>query len=271
MRPSNTEAELTLPRRSPTTASVATVALVNVGVRFEIPLERILSFKEYVLRRLKSSVEKRALWALDGVSLEVHPGEVVGIIGRNGAGKSTLLKVLSRVLVPTTGRVVLRGRIAPLLGLGAGFHFDLTGRENVYLNAALLGHSRREVSQHLDDVVCFAELEDFIDVPIRNYSSGMLARLGFGVATLFRPDLLLVDEVLAVGDAAFREKCLDRIGQFRSHGTTIVLVSHSESEIEQHCDRAFWLDHGRIAAAGTPPTVVAAYRDARARGVRNGA
>jgi len=238
------------------------IVLEDIGVRFVIPNERIVSFKEYVLRRLTSRIGQRVLWALDGVSLSVRQGEVLGVVGRNGAGKSTLLKVISRILEPTRGHLVLRGEVAPLLELGAGFHFDLTGRENVFLNAALLGHSRRSVRERLADVVAFSELEEFFDVAVRNYSTGMLARLGFAVATLFRPDVLLVDEVLAVGDAAFQAKCLARIRRFRNEGTTILLVSHSEERIAEYCDRALWLDHGRVAAIGRPKEVLAEYNDA---------
>ena len=236
--------------------------LLDVSVRFDIPTERILSFKEYVLRRLTSKIERRELWALKNVNVKVNSGEVLGVIGRNGAGKSTLLKVISRVLQPTSGRVVIRGDLAPLLELGAGFHFDLTGRENVYLNAALLGHLRKDVDERLDLVVEFSGLREFFDVPIRNYSSGMLARLGFAVATMFRPDILLIDEILAVGDAAFQEKCLNRIEEFRASGTTILLVSHQYHEVAHHCDRALWLDQGRVAAIGATQEVLDRYNEA---------
>jgi ABC-type polysaccharide/polyol phosphate transport system ATPase subunit len=238
---------------------VVAIELDDISVRFDIPTERILSFKEYVLRRLTAGIERRVLWALKDVSLKIQAGEVLGVVGRNGAGKSTLLKVVSRVLQPTSGRVVIRGKLAPLLELGAGFHFDLTGRENVYLNAALLGHARKRVEEHITEVVEFSELHEFFDVPIRNYSSGMLARLGFSVATLFRPDVLLIDEVLAVGDAAFQKKCLARIREFRSHGTTIMLVSHQTTEISGQCDRVLWLEAGRLAALGEPGEVLSKY------------
>lgn len=237
------------------------IELSDIGVRFNVPIEYIVSFKEYVLRRLRGGIAYRELWALDGLDLRVHQGEVLGVVGRNGAGKSTLMKVISRVLHPTTGRVIVRGLVAPLLELGAGFHFDLTGRENVFLNAALLGHSTRVVATRFDAVVEFAELPEFIDVPIRNYSSGMLARLGFAVATMIRPDVLLIDEVLAVGDAAFQKKCLARIGDFRSQGTTILLVSHQSESISEHCDRAVWLDQGKIVAAGPTGEVLDRYGD----------
>ena len=237
------------------------IELSQVSVQFTIPTERISSFKEYVLRRLTGSIEHRKIWALRDVDLRVQHGEFLGIVGRNGAGKTTLLKVISRVLYPTRGRVVIRGKTAPLLGLGAGFHFDLTGRENVFLNAALLGHPRRSVERRLGQVISFSELADFFDAPVRNYSSGMLARLGFAVATMFRPDVLIVDEVLAVGDAAFRHKCLDRIREFRALGTTILLVSHQSGEIADHCDRVLWLEKGRVAALGETEHVLAEYEE----------
>lgn len=247
---------------APSISLEAPLELADVSVRFDIPTERILSFKEYVLRRLTSKIERRELWALKEVDVKVNSGEVLGVIGRNGAGKSTLLKVVSRVLQPTSGRVVIKGDLAPLLELGAGFHFDLTGRENVYLNAALLGHRRKDVDDRLNLAIEFSGLREFFDVPIRNYSSGMLARLGFAVATMFRPDILLIDEILAVGDAAFQDKCLNRIEEFRSSGTTILLVSHQYHEIAQHCDRALWLDQGRVAAIGKTQEVLDRYFEA---------
>lgn len=235
------------------------VELADIGVLYRLPTERILSFKEYVLRRLAMQIAHRELWALRDLSLGVSSGEVLGIVGRNGAGKSTLLKIVSRVLRPTEGRVVVRGRVAPLLELGAGFHPDLTGRENVILNATILGYSRSVILGAFDEIVDFAELQAFIDAPVRTYSSGMAARLGFAVATQFRPDILLVDEVLAVGDVGFQEKCLSRIKQFRVHGTTILLVSHSLSMVADHCDRVAWLEEGRIADLGVPDRVLPQY------------
>jgi len=253
------------PGRQPVRASSAgdfAIRLADISVCFEMPAERIPSFKEYVLRRLTGRIERRQLWALRDVGLEVRSGEVLGVVGRNGAGKSTLLKVISRVLHPNHGHLVVRGTVAPLLELGAGFHFDLTGRENVYLNAALLGQPIREVEAHFEEVVEFSELREFIDFPIRNYSSGMLTRLGFSVATMIRPDILLIDEVLAVGDASFQAKCLQRIYEFRSLGTTIILVSHQTKEVERHCDQALWIDQGRVAAFGRTQEVIAHYRQA---------
>ena len=201
---------------------------------------------------------QRELWALRDVDLRVSPGELFGIVGRNGAGKSTLLKVLARLLVPTTGRVVLCGRTVPLLELAAGFHQDLSGEENVYIFASLLGHDRADTARLFDEIVDFAELRAFLHMPIRQYSGGMLARLGFAVATMTRPDILLVDEVLAVGDAPFQEKCLERIHEFRELGTTVVLVSHTEPAIRL-CDRALFLRQGRVEACGAPDRILRRY------------
>jgi len=236
------------------------IALTDIGVLFHLPEERIASFKEYVLQRLTRRVRYKSLWALKSLSLSVRAGETLGLIGRNGAGKSTLLKVISRVLRPTEGRVVVAGSVAPLLELGAGFHPDLTGRENVYLNSALLGHRRREVEAVFDDVVQFAELENFIDVPVRSYSSGMQARLGFSVATIFRPDILILDEVLAVGDTGFQEKCLARLAEFRERGTTTILVSHTLDTLSRYCDRVAWIERGTLMQIGAAEDVLGAYK-----------
>ena len=247
-------------------ASAPAVELLDVGVHFRIPTERVPSFKEYVLRRVTSGIEYRDLWALKALSLTVQPGEVFGIVGRNGAGKSTLLKVVSRVMRPTKGRVIVRGRLAPLLELGAGFHPDLTGRENVVMNGTILGYPKASILEHFDEVVDFAELPGFIDAPLRTYSSGMVARLGFAIASLFRPDILVLDEVLAVGDVGFQEKCRERIDAFRARGTTILLVSHSPDTVEAQCDRVAWLEHGAIVALGPPSEVLSRYTEEMARG-----
>ncbi len=236
------------------------VELTGIGVRFVVPTERIVSFKEYIVRRLKNQIEHRELWALKDVDFSILPGETMGLVGRNGAGKSTLLKVMARVLRPTQGRVIIRGRAAPLLELGAGFHFDLTGRENVFLNATLFGYPKRVIEKHLPAIIEFSELEGFIDMPVRNYSNGMLARLGFSVATQFRPDILILDEILAVGDTGFQLKCLERIERFRARGTSILLVSHELETLAEHCDRVTWLEHGEIVDIGPPERVLEPYR-----------
>lgn len=232
----------------------------NVSVRYRVPRERIGTFKEYMIRRVQRRVQHDDFCALQDVSFQVHAGEVLGIIGRNGAGKSTLLKVIARVLRPTEGRVRIRGRVAPLLEFGAGFHPELTGRENVFLNGALLGFSHSEMQAKFKEIVDFAELWDFIDAPLRTYSSGMVARLGFAVATDVNPDILIIDEVLSVGDTAFQQKSIERIQGFRAAGATILFVSHSLGMVEAMCDRILWLDHGQVMADGNPDAVIRRYR-----------
>ncbi|MDX1643888.1 MAG: ABC transporter ATP-binding protein [Thermoanaerobaculia bacterium] len=236
------------------------IDLSHVGVCFRVPNESIHSFKEYVLQRLQGRLKYRDLWALQGVDLMVRAGEFFGIVGRNGAGKSTLLRVISRILRPTSGRVIVRGSVVPLLELNAGFHPDLTGRENIYLNAGLLGFSRSEVDQLFDWVVGFAELEEFIHLPLRKYSAGMIARLGFSVASMVQPDILVLDEYLAVGDPAFQRKSLERINNFCRRGSTILLASHSLEQVEHHCDRVAWIEHGRLRALGPVTDVLPEYR-----------
>lgn len=237
------------------------IRLENVGVRYRVASERISTFKEYMIRRFQGKVNLRDFWALEGINLSVYRGEVFGLIGPNGAGKSTLLKLVARVLRPTRGRVLVRGRVAPLLEFGAGFHPDLTGRENVFLNGALLGFTYNEMKSKFDRIVDFAEIWDFIDVPMRNYSSGMWARLGFAVATDVEPDILIVDEILSVGDEAFQRKSFGRMQKFREMGATILLVSHNMDTISTMCHRAAWLDQGKIRAIGEVETVIKAYRD----------
>lgn len=236
-----------------------TICLESVSVKYVFPVERLQSFKEYAIRSLQRRIIRNEFWALREVSLEIRRGETFGIVGRNGAGKSTLLKVISRVMRPTSGRVVVRGRVAPLLELGAGFHPELTGRENVFLNGTLLGMSTAEIDRLFPEIVEFAEIGDFIDAPLRTYSTGMGARLGFAVATARRPDILLIDEVLSVGDMGFQEKCKARIDSFRQQGTTILLIAHSPQLIREVCARAAWLDGGRGRAYGAVDAVLDAY------------
>jgi ABC-type polysaccharide/polyol phosphate transport system ATPase subunit len=235
------------------------VVLENVSVLYHLPRERIQTFKEYAIRMIQNRLEYVDFWALQNVSLSLRKGESLGVIGVNGSGKSTLLKVISRVLKPTKGRVWIRGRVAPLLELGAGFHFDLTGRENIFLNGALLGFSRQEMEEKLDAIIDFSELSEFIDAPLRTYSSGMVARLGFTIATDISPNILLVDEVLSVGDVDFVSKSERRMQEFRATGVSMILVSHSLSQIESLCDRVIWLDHGKVMAEGLPAEVIQAY------------
>ena len=237
------------------------IALTGVSVRYFVPTESIRSLKEYAIRKLRGRMDHGELLALRDVSLAVRPSERVGIIGPNGAGKSTLFRVIARVRRPSEGRVVVRGRVAPLLELGLGFHGELTGRENVILHGTLLGRSRAEMKERMDRIAEFAELEAFLDTPIRKYSTGMAARLAFAAATDVDPDVLLVDEALAVGDERFRAKCHARMAGFRDRGKTFLLVSHLLDEVRETCTRAVWLAEGRIERDGPAVEVCDAYRE----------
>jgi lipopolysaccharide transport system ATP-binding protein len=243
------------------------IQLRAVSVRYRVPTEPVNTLKEHVIRLLQGRrTEYREFLALSDVDLEVQQGEALGIIGRNGAGKSTLLKVVSRILRPTEGQVWVRGRVAPLIELGAGFHLELTGRENVYLNGAMLGFSHGEMEARFEEIVEFAQLWDFIDAPLRTYSSGMITRLGFSVASDVDPDILIVDEVLSVGDEAFQQKCLARMQRFRDKGTTILFVSHALEAVERLCDRAVWIDRGGIRFSGPVPEAIDSYKQEAAGG-----
>jgi lipopolysaccharide transport system ATP-binding protein len=211
------------------------------------------------LAGLNGSKNRETIWALKDVSFEVAPGEVLGVIGRNGAGKSTLLKVLSRIIVPTTGRAELFGRVSSLLEVGTGFHPELTGKENIYLNGAILGMKKKEIDLKFDQIVAFAELEAFLDTPVKRYSTGMYMRLAFAVASHLEPEILLVDEVLAVGDAAFQKKCLGKMGSVAREGRTLLFVSHNMAAVRSLCPRSIWLDKGQIVAAGETEQVVLDY------------
>ena len=235
------------------------IRLEKVSLRYRVPKERIRSFKEYAIRRIQRRVTFDDFEALKDVDLSIEPGERVGVVGRNGAGKSTLFRIISRVLPPSEGRVQVAGRIAPILELGLGFHGELTGRENVMLQGALLGFSRAETRKRLERIVEWAELEDFIDAPARTFSTGMSARLAFAVATDVDPDILLVDEALSVGDEKFQRKCHERMQGFHDRGKTMMLVSHSLSQIRDNCDRAVWLHHGRVVCDGDVASITEAY------------
>jgi ABC-type polysaccharide/polyol phosphate transport system ATPase subunit len=241
---------------------MAAIVFENVSKHFVLQHERDRSFQEVavnLLRRLRQPSRREDFWALREVSFSVAPGETLGIIGENGSGKSTTLKLISRILDPTSGRTEVNGRVSALLELGAGFHPDLTGRENIYLNASILGFSRREIRAKLADIIAFSELEHFIDVSVKHYSSGMFMRLGFAVAIHVDPDILLTDEVLAVGDEAFQRKCLEKIAQLQTRGKTILFVSHSMEAIRSLCTRALWLHQGRVKMIGDVEQVVDAY------------
>jgi len=243
----------------PTRSDAPVIAIDAVTVRYRVPRDPALTLKEYAIRRLTRRVSFREIDALDSVSVTVGEGEALAVIGPNGAGKTTLLRLVARVLTPTSGRVRVRGRVAPILDLVGGFHPELTGRENVYLNGTLLGLTRREIDSRLTGIVAFAELDGFIDAPVRMYSSGMVARLGFAIASDVDPDVLVIDEALGVGDERFQVKCAERLDRFRERGVTLVLVSHDMHSVRRLCTRALWIDRGHTQALGATGDVVDAY------------
>ncbi|MBQ6218258.1 MAG: ABC transporter ATP-binding protein [Methanosphaera sp.] len=222
----------------------------NVSMEFNLNQENTDSLKEFVIRFIKKELHFQSFWALNNVSLKIYQGEKVAFIGTNGAGKSTLLKIISGVIKPTKGTVKTRGQIAPLLSLGAGFDPSFTGRENVFLNGSILGHSRAEMEEKFDDIVDFSEIGDFIDSPVKNYSSGMKSRLAFSIATSVNPDILILDEVLSVGDATFRDKCKNRMSNMMEGSSSLIFVSHSIGQVRQMCDKAIWLHKGSVIASG---------------------
>lgn len=231
----------------------------NLGIKYNLSEQKIDDLKEYVIKAFKGELNYNEFWALKNVSFSINAGDHVGILGLNGAGKSTLLKALAGVLKPTEGTVMTKGRIVPLLELGAGFDRQYTGAENIYLYGAVLGYSRKFINSKFDEIVAFSELEDFIHVPVKNYSSGMKSRLGFAVATAMQADILILDEVLAVGDAKFKKKCEDKLQEMFSSGTTVLFVSHSLSQVKKLCDKAILLEHGRVAAYGKTGRIAQLY------------
>lgn len=231
----------------------------NLGIKYNLSEQKIDDLKEYVIKAFKGELNYNEFWALKNVSFSINAGDHVGILGLNGAGKSTLLKALAGVLKPTEGTVMTKGRIVPLLELGAGFDRQYTGAENIYLYGAVLGYSRKFINSKFDEIVAFSELEDFIHVPVKNYSSGMKSRLGFAVATAMQADILILDEVLAVGDAKFKKKCEDKLQEMFSSGTTVLFVSHSLSQVKKLCDKAILLEHGRVAAYGKTARIAQLY------------
>jgi len=235
------------------------VVLDGVSLCYRLARQRIPSIKEYALHWIRGALTYQELWALRDVSVTLRRGDRLGVVGANGAGKSSLLKVISGVLKATQGRATVNGRIAPILELGIGFDYELTGLENAYLNALFLGHSRKDVDERIGDIVEFSGLGDFVHSPVRTYSSGMLARLGFAVVTAWVPDVLLLDEVLAVGDVHFVKKCEERLDGFRRAGTTLVFVSHAMESIRRNCNRCIWLDKGHVRAEGSPEDVLGLY------------
>ena len=232
----------------------------HVTMRFNMPKEKVDNIKEYLIKALKHQIRYEAFVALSDVSLKIKRGEVIGIVGLNGSGKSTLLKLISGILDPSEGKVKTYGSISPMIELGAGFDMELTARENIFLNGSVLGFSRDFLKSKYDEILDFAELRDFEDVAIKNFSSGMVARLGFAIATLVKPDILIVDEILAVGDFLFQQKCEKRISELMSGGTTVLIVSHSIEQIERLCNRVIWLDHGVTKMIGETKDVCDLYK-----------
>jgi len=243
------------------TSNGSVIELRDVSLCYRLAKQKIPSLKEYAIHFIKGSLAYEELWALRDVALSIEEGETVGIVGRNGAGKSTLLKVVSGVLKPTRGTLRRRGWVAPILELGTGFDYELTGYENIYLNALLLGRQRKEIDERLDAIIEFSGLDDFVRSPIRNYSSGMLARLGFSIATAWKPDVLILDEVLGVGDARFLKRCEKRIEEFRKAGTTILIVSHDPEAVRKNCQRCLWLEQGQLEADGPVDEILDRYRE----------
>ena len=235
------------------------IEVKDVSMRFRMANDRINGLKEYIVQRLRGKLQYTEFEALKNVTFDVNRGEVVGLIGNNGAGKSTLLKVISGILKPTEGTVTVAGNIAPMLELGSGFDFDMTGRENIFLNGAILGYSDEFLKSKYDEIVEFSEIGQFINMPLRNYSSGMVARLAFSIATVVVPEVLIVDEVLSVGDAAFQEKSRGRMMELMSGGTTVLFVSHSLKLVREMCQKVLWLDHGQMVSFGEALEVCDAY------------
>jgi ABC-type polysaccharide/polyol phosphate transport system ATPase subunit len=238
------------------------IRVENVTQRFRLIHERPDSLREAFTKLFRQKTDFHDFQALQNVSFDVPAGEMVGLIGRNGSGKSTLLKIIAGVYKPTSGRVEVKGTIAPLIELGAGFHGELTGRENVLMNGLLLGFTKREMQEREKSIIDFADIGDFIDSPVKQYSSGMYTRLAFAIATEVDPDILVVDEILAVGDSAFQQKCFDRLDRFRRSGKTILFVTHSMAQVVEHCDRVIYLEKGCIVADGEPEKIVNLYKTA---------
>ena len=238
------------------------IKVENVSMRFNLAEEKTDTMKEYFLKMIKGKLHFTEFYALKNVSFTIHRGESVALIGRNGSGKSTMLKVIAGVLTASQGTVSVSGSIAPLIELGAGFDMDLTARENIYLNGAVMGHNRKFMDENFQEILEFSELQDFIDVPLKNYSSGMVARLGFAIATQVQADILVVDEILAVGDFKFQQKCKERMKHLMGKGTTVLFVSHSDDQVKEICQRAIWLSHGEVMADGPAAEVCDKYRAA---------
>ncbi len=238
------------------------IEVKNVTMRFNLAEEKTDTIKEYILKLLRGKLRFNEFFALKDVSFNIKRGDSVALIGVNGSGKSTMLKIIAGVMYPTKGSVTVNGSIAPLIELGAGFDMDLTARENIYLNGAVLGYDRDFMNQHFDEIMDFSELWNFVDVPVKNFSSGMIARLGFAIATIVKADILVVDEILAVGDFKFQQKCKERMAELMAGGTTLLFVSHSGEQVKELCEKAIWIDHGELKAYGPTEEVFMQYEEA---------
>ena len=239
------------------------VELRDIEMHFNMSSEKLQSLKEYFLKFMKRQLRFENFVAVDNVSFDIKKGDVFGIVGLNGCGKSTTLKIISGILKPTKGTVETQGVIAPLIELGAGFDMELTARENIYLNGSVLGYSKKFMDEKFDDIVEFSEMREFLDVPMKNYSSGMVARIGFAIATVTTPDILIVDEILAVGDFLFQQKCEERINQMMQDDTTVIIVSHSIEQIERLCKHCVWLEKGKVKMIGETAEVCDAYKNSK--------
>ena len=236
------------------------VEVRNVTMRFNMSKDKVDSLKEYFIKLMKRQLRFQEFFALNDVSFDIEKGDVFGIVGLNGSGKSTMLKIISGILKPSSGTARTEGTISPMIELGAGFDMELTARENIFLNGSVLGFSKEMMEEKFDEIIEFSELQPFVDVAVKNFSSGMVARLGFAIATITHPDILIVDEILAVGDFLFQQKCEKRIQELMSGGTTVIIVSHSIEQIERLCKHVAWLDHGNLKMLGDTETVCSAYK-----------
>jgi ABC-type polysaccharide/polyol phosphate transport system ATPase subunit len=236
------------------------IKVLNVGMVYNLSRERVDSIKEYAVKLVRGELRYERFAALNNVSFSVEKGDVFGVVGFNGAGKSTLLKIISGIMKPTEGSVCVNGLIAPLIELGAGFDMELTARENIYLNGSVLGYSKKFLDEKFDEIVDFSEVHEFLDIPMKNYSSGMIARVAFSVATIVKPDILILDEIMSVGDYRFQQKCEQRIRELMSGGTTVLIVSHNINQIKEMCSHALWLEHGEVKTIGSACEVCEAYK-----------
>lgn len=238
------------------------ITVDHVSMRFRMATEKVDSLKEYFIKTIKNQISTSEFWALQDVSFQIQNGDALGLIGLNGSGKSTMLKIIAGVLKPTRGSVAVQGEVAPLIELGAGFDFDLTAGENIFLNGALMGRSRQEMEKNFEEIVEFSELRDFLNVPVKNFSSGMVSRLAFAIATTGTPDILICDEVLAVGDFRFQQKCMDRIQSMLDQGTTLLFVSHSIDQVKRLCNKIVWLEKGQMKMFGQADEIAEIYKTA---------